>query len=175
MKADELNDALQHGGFAATVDHACLRLVLDTNAVLDWLLFRDQGFTPISSALASGAAVALTSEACLEELRRVLNYPEFKLDVLRQTELLQQYRRHVAIVDVVDERAAPDGDASPDGIPRCKDPDDQKFLELASQQGAMLVTKDKLLLQLARRVAKGRRFLILRPDLLVQRYLTLPI
>ena len=81
----------------------------------------------------------------------MLNYPEFKLDVPLQAELLQQYRRHVALVDVVDERAASDGDASPDGIPRCKDPDDQKFLELASQQGAILVTKDKLLLQLARR------------------------
>ena len=34
----------------------------------------------------------------------------------------------MTIVEVVDEGAAPGGVASSDGIPRCKDPDDQKFL-----------------------------------------------
>jgi len=37
-------------------------------------------------------------------------------------------------------------------LPRCKDPDDQKFLELAARTGAnLLVSKDKALLRLARK------------------------
>jgi len=147
-----------------------LRLVLDTNAVLDWLLFRDQGFLPIAAAIESGAAVALTDEVCVEELRRVLRYPEFKLDEARQAELMKQYLQHVRVVEAIEASSPDENEMSSTGIPRCKDPDDQKFLELASQQAAILVTKDKLLLKLARRVAKGGRFLILRPDLLLQRH-----
>jgi putative PIN family toxin of toxin-antitoxin system len=160
----------QDGPLNADGVRGMLRLVLDTNAVLDWLLFRDKGFLAISAAIESRGAVALTSDACLEELRRVLRYPEFKLDESRQAELLEQYHRHVCVVEVTEPALPSEGNDSMAAIPRCKDPDDQKFLELASQQGAILVTKDKLLLQLARRVAKGGRFLILRPDLLVQRY-----
>jgi predicted nucleic acid-binding protein len=38
------------------------------------------------------------------------------------------------------------------GLPRCSDPHDQKFLELALASGAdILVTKDQALLELARR------------------------
>lgn len=163
--------ALQHGAAAIAEFPALLRLVLDTNAVLDWLLFRDKGFAPISAAIDSGAAVALTDDTCLEELRRVLCYPEFKLDEARQAELMAKYRQHVRIVEVSGAATTDADRIASIGVPRCKDPDDQKFLELASRHSAILVTKDKLLLQLARRVAKGGRFLILRPDLLVQRFL----
>ena len=140
-------------------------LVLDTNAVLDWLLFRDRGLARIAAAIESGAATALTSKPCLEELCRVLGYPEFKLDEDKQAALLQHYQQYVQVIDIV---------ADADWaivVPLCKDPDDQKFLELASQERAVLVTKDKLLLHLARRVAKAGRFLILRPDQLVERHL----
>lgn len=167
----ESDSALQHDAAAALVMPSSLRLVLDTNAVLDWLLFRDKGFAPISAAIESGAAVALTNGECLEELRHVLRYPEFKLDQMRQAELLAQYLRHACVVDVTMAMTPDGGEPISTGIPRCRDPDDQKFLELAWQQRTILVTKDKLLLQLARRVEKGGRFRILRPDLLVQRYL----
>ena len=172
MTAGQSHVAVQQDGpLIPDGAHGMLRLVLDTNAVLDWLLFRDKGFLAISAAIESRLAVALTSGACLEELRRVLRYPEFKLDSDRQAQLLEQYCRHVCVVEVMDLALPSEGPAAMAAIPRCKDPDDQKFLELASQQGAILVTKDKLLLQLAKRVANGGRFLILRPDLLVQRYL----
>jgi predicted nucleic acid-binding protein len=50
-------------------------------------------------------------------------------------------------------------------LPRCADPDDQKFLELALASGAeCLLSKDKALLQLARRTAREGWFLILCPS-----------
>lgn len=168
---EECDDATQHEGVEKPAAPASLRLVLDTNAVLDWLLFRDKGFGPISAVIESGAARVFASEACLEELRRVLRYPEFGLEESRQAELLQRYRQCVCVVDVVENPMPADDADSSTLIPRCKDPDDQKFLELAARQAAVLVTRDKLLLQLSRRAEKGGRFRILRPDLLVQRYL----
>ncbi len=50
-------------------------------------------------------------------------------------------------------------------LPVCSDRDDQKFLELARDaQAAVLVTKDKALLKLARRTAKAGMFRILTPQ-----------
>jgi predicted nucleic acid-binding protein len=47
-------------------------------------------------------------------------------------------------------------------LPACRDPDDQKFLEAAlAARAEFLVTKDRGLLDLARRVA---RFRILTPE-----------
>jgi predicted nucleic acid-binding protein len=51
--------------------------------------------------------------------------------------------------------------ASAAELPRCKDPDDQKFLELAASAGAqLLISKDQAVLELAPRVT---RFRILAP------------
>jgi uncharacterized protein len=50
-------------------------------------------------------------------------------------------------------------------LPRCKDKDDQKFLELARDGGAhWLVTADKLLLRLRRGRRLENLFGILTPD-----------
>jgi predicted nucleic acid-binding protein len=50
-------------------------------------------------------------------------------------------------------------------LPRCEDPDDQKFLELAWHVCAShLVTRDKALLKLAPRVAQLGRVAVLAPD-----------
>jgi predicted nucleic acid-binding protein len=54
-------------------------------------------------------------------------------------------------------------------LPLCKDPDDQKFLELAFSSGAdVLITKDRALLDLSRRkkrqVGRTLSFRVLTPD-----------
>jgi predicted nucleic acid-binding protein len=50
-------------------------------------------------------------------------------------------------------------------LPNCSDRDDQKFLELARDAGAaILVTKDKALLKLARRTARDGLFRIMPPE-----------
>ena len=123
-----------------------LRVVLDTNAWLDWLVFRDPGIEPVREAVAAGAAELFIDEACEAELVRVLAYPlgRFTLDAAGQERALAEAR---AVARRWDDPAR---DAA---LPACRDPDDQKFLALAAACGAhLLVSKDLELLRLAKRV-----------------------
>lgn len=120
-------------------------LVLDTNVVLDLLLFEDAIAYPILAALQHGQIRCVANEATLEELRRVLAYPEFKLESVRQATLFTQYQRLVRVLDTQPVSVE---------LPICSDPDDQKFLELAASSHAdLLVSKDRALLKLRRRCA----------------------
>ena len=49
------------------------RLVLDTNVVLDWLLFRNPGCEPLAEALTSGRALWVATAAMHDELRTCLH------------------------------------------------------------------------------------------------------
>ncbi|MBW8329654.1 MAG: putative toxin-antitoxin system toxin component, PIN family [Thiobacillus sp.] len=128
-------------------------LVLDTNVVLDLLYFDDVVARPLRHALEDGRMRCVVTDATLEEWRRVLTYPEFALDATRQTELFARYQALSV--------GAGDGAVS-SGLPRCSDPDDQKFIELAAASGAQgLVSKDHAVLKLCRRCAP--RFRIMTP------------
>ena len=132
-----------------------MRVVLDTNVVLDLVLFHDQGVEPLRAAIEAGRIVAVTSLACLDELRRVLAYPQFGLDVAKQQSAFAWMEAHAECVGQPPVQNL---------LPRCGDPDDQKFLDLAwAARAAHLVTKDRALLRLARRVAKLGRFLVSLP------------
>ena len=129
-----------------------LRLVLDTNVVLDLFHWANTDAAPIMAALAGGQVACLADTETLDELQRVLTYPQLKLTPEMGAD---RYRRYSGFVHLV-----PDGEAPP--LPRCKDRDDQKFLELAARCGAnFLVTKDKALLRLRGRTTLG--FRILKP------------
>lgn len=129
-------------------------LVLDTNVVLDLLHFGDAEVLPILAALQCLEAQCWTDAAGLDELARVVGYPEFGLDAAAGRLLLARYGELARVASVAPWPGRP--------LPRCKDPDDQKFLELAARVGAeMLVTKDKALLALAR--SQGLAFRILTP------------
>ena len=138
------------------------RLVLDTNAALDWLMFRDRQFESIAAAIEAHHVQLFTDDACLAELDRVLQYTKFGLDETRRTELSAKYRAHVTLRPVED-----DDPALFVPLPLCSDPDDQKFMELAFHTSAILVTKDKALLRL-RRAAKAARLVIMHPDHLTE-------
>jgi predicted nucleic acid-binding protein len=58
----------------ASIAQTSLRLVLDTNVWLDWLVFDDAGIAPIRNAVSQGYANVFLSEACEAELVRVLAY-----------------------------------------------------------------------------------------------------
>ena len=132
------------------------RCVLDTNVVLDLVVFRDPGVALIAQAIRSGAAVPVTSHDCLEELCRVLGYPQLKLDGSRRLAAFECYRAQTQVVDVPSTSPAP--------LPQCADADDQKFLQLAWHSNARyLITKDKALLRLARAVARTGRFIVVTP------------
>ncbi len=131
-----------------------LRLVLDTNVWLDWLVFDDPGIAAIRAAVAAKRAEVFIDAACEAELERALGYDLGKtrtLDAAGRDGCLALCRRVARRID----SAVTEAERAQ--LPACRDPDDQKFLEaaLASRAG-FLVTKDRALLDLARRVTHFR-------------------
>ena len=139
---------------------SAVRLVLDTNVWLDWLVFADAGITPIKDAVARGAATIFISVACELELMRVFGYPLSgrALTVEAQSAALAQCR---VLARAVEDYAEPH---IIDALPKCEDPGDQMFLELARDCRAdALITKDRDLLALATRKVRPLPFRILTP------------
>ena len=135
------------------------RLVLDTHVWLDWLVFDDPCVAAIRSAVDDGRAEAYIDAVCEEELVRVLarGFAKRTLDAQVQAAVLATCRRLAHRVDA----AAPEGARA--ALPRCGDPDDQKFLEAALAADAQfLITKDRKLLALSRK--RGIQFRIVRPE-----------
>lgn len=134
-------------------------IVIDTNVLLSLYVFADSRYAPLRTRIESGEWQAITNEPCLAEFARVLTYPMFKLPALTQQTVLTEYKNHARQMDF----SAPSGLAVP--LPRCTDVDDQKFLELARDGRARwLITCDKALLKLARRLRQARMFLVVTPE-----------
>lgn len=135
-----------------------LRCVLDTNVVLDLWHWPSPALDPLRECLARGWLGVYGDGPAREELARVVAYPKLGLSPGDQARVLLQYGR--TVIPVADEGPAP-------ALPRCRDRDDQKFLELAARSGAhWLISRDKCLLRLQRpRVWPGYplRFSILPP------------
>ena len=142
-----------------------LRLVIDTNVALDLLHWHDPSVARLRQTLLDGDALWLTDDDCADEFRRVLAYPEFKLDPAAQSALASQYRGLA--------RALPAAEWMParDKLPLCRDPDDQKFVVLAvAVRADVLLTRDKALLKLARRIRNvAPQLLIATPKALLQK------
>lgn len=146
------------------------RLVLDTNVCLDLFVFDDMEVAPLRAALRQGSVVAVTHADCRDEWLRVLDYPQLGLDAARREAARRAFDATVHLL-AVDLAAPPghagDGDIHPTQsprLPRCADPDDQKFLQLALASGARwLLSRDAALLALARRCTRDGLFSILPP------------
>ena len=133
---------------------AGVRVVLDTQVWLDWLVFDDPSVVALREAQSAGRVEIVIDEPCEAELVRVLGYDlgKYSLEPHEQTHCVARARS-------VARRVLP-GDAG--DLPRCRDPDDQKFLELAAGAGAqVLISKDRAVLALASRIT---RFRILAPQ-----------
>ncbi|MBN3802875.1 putative toxin-antitoxin system toxin component, PIN family [Paraburkholderia sp. Ac-20336] len=138
-----------------------LRVVLDSNVWIDILVFDDPHTRPIAAALESGALAALIDARCLAELTYVLDYPQFAHRNVDKTAALAFVARFAQMVE-------PPATVEPaEGVrplPQCKDRDDQKFLELAHTARAdWLVSKDRAVLKLAKRIARDFGFQIAQP------------
>ena len=143
-----------------------LRLVLDTNIWLDWLAFDDATIAPLKRAQAAGVIKIFSDAACTRELIAVLNYDLGKRSLDAETQKIKfaEFQRLVRPQpDPPSLRKAGSADeATP--LPKCRDPDDQKFLELARDCDVdYLVTKDKALLVLARRKTRPPPCRIITP------------
>ncbi|MBA2238354.1 MAG: putative toxin-antitoxin system toxin component, PIN family [Lysobacter sp.] len=134
-------------------------IVIDTNAWLDLLLFEDPRASALREALRDGVVSAIASEPCREEWSRVLGYPQLGLDPARRRALTIAFDELVHSHDVhADFR-------EPIVLPRCRDRDDQKFVQLAYDTRARwLVSRDREVLALGRRTARAGWFEILTPQ-----------
>jgi predicted nucleic acid-binding protein len=119
--------------------------VLDTQVVLDWLVFREPAVQPLASRLEAGAVRWLLAPTLADELMQVLERPF----LARWMSDLSGVRAAVARwAHRVDD---PPPVGRPDIHPRCRDVDDQKFIDVGlHHRAAWLVTRDRALLALAR-------------------------
>jgi putative PIN family toxin of toxin-antitoxin system len=148
----------ERGGAPELVLLRKMRLVLDTQVWLDWLIFGDDSVSGLRATIEAGHAELVIDDACFAELERVLAYPLGRRSV-DAVACLSACRTWTTRVE------AGSGEALYD-LPQCRDPDDQKFLTLAARAAAdCLVTRDRELLRLSRRCAT--RFQIVRPSAFV--------
>jgi predicted nucleic acid-binding protein len=103
-----------------------LDLVVDTNVVLDLLLFRDPRAVVLREGLASGRYRWIACPPMRTELARVLDRGGFGRWAVDREAVLAAYDG--SVVDI-------DPPASP-GTLRCSDGDDQVFIDLAMQRRA---------------------------------------
>nr|WP_315598665.1 putative toxin-antitoxin system toxin component, PIN family [uncultured Cupriavidus sp.] len=135
------------------------RVVLDSNIWVDLLVFRDPHVEPIRAALAAGTIAPVIRADCREELRRVLAYPQFARFAVDIDAALAEVDRLTTLEPLPQQPEA-------DGIrlPKCRDTDDQKFIELAhSARAALLVSKDKAVLKLRSRLRRTSGVEVLAP------------
>lgn len=120
-------------------------IVLDTNVVLDLLVFDDPATPALQQALTDGALRWIATSVMREELARVLDYPHLvaRLDYYRLSAdaVLAAFDRQVQLVGV-----------APKAPMVCRDPDDQKFIDLAVAHRAALLSKDHAVLKLRKRL-----------------------
>lgn len=121
-----------------------LRAVLDTNVWLDWLVFNDAGIAPLKAGHTARQLKIFRSLPGEQELERVLAYKAIE-------PLVGEALRPVLMDKMRSVSHLHDGSTRVGWLPRCRDADDQPFLELARDCGAaVLITKDRDLLELAR-------------------------
>jgi predicted nucleic acid-binding protein len=122
-------------------------IVIDTNIVLDLLVFDDPLWVPLRAALAAGELRWLATAAMRDELLRVLGYP------LIARRLQKDARQADAVMAAFDAQVHAVADVPPRARFVCKDPDDQIFIDLAVAQTARLLSKDQAVLSMRKRLA----------------------
>ena len=134
-----------------------LDLVLDTNVVLDWLAFRHPFGATLEEALTSGRCRWLRTAAMRDELAHVI-----ARDTLKRWAI--DARAVLATFDALGVDTATPAPLGAAASPRCSDPDDQMFIDLAiAHRAHALLTRDRALLRLASR-ARRSGVLIATPE-----------
>jgi predicted nucleic acid-binding protein len=131
---------------AETLNHTRPLVILDNNAVLDWLLFQHPDGLAIGSAIGNNCMHWLGTADMRAELEHVLatgRLDRWAPDVER---ILSHWLRLC--------REVPSPPSAPIALRlRCSDPDDQMFIDLAiACRARWLVTRDRAVLKLARRM-----------------------
>jgi putative PIN family toxin of toxin-antitoxin system len=118
-------------------------VVLDTNILLDILVFNDARAADLKQAIFSGTLKPIASQKTLAELADVISRPRFKLSQATQAEILEQWHSVISLRDDSHLASAPW---------QCQDQDDQIFLDIAYQlRPTVLISKDNAVLEIASR------------------------
>jgi hypothetical protein len=112
------------------------------------LVFDDPSIASVKAAVAADRAEVFIDAACEAELERAYDLGGRTVDIAA---CIAEYRCVARRIDL------PVPGAGSARLPLCRDPDDQKFLEAAlAARAGFLVTRDRALLDLARRAAPFR-------------------
>ena len=142
MTSSEVQERVQD---AAQVAQAW---VIDTNIVLDLWLFEDPATIPLRAALQSGAISHLATDSMRGELARVLTYPHLMKRMaksnIQASDVLNRFDEYLLAAEPAAKAAC-----------TCKDPDDQKFIDLAVAHAVPLLSKDKAILCMKKRLLQS--------------------
>ena len=117
------------------------RLVLDTNVILDLLVFKDPSTEPIRLLLDAKQVDAVRTPASMAELIDVIGRPTFKLNREDQATIVRAWETSSRLLEDMAIEPAPF---------TCRDPDDQVFIDMAySIRPAFLLSKDLRVLELS--------------------------
>ena len=129
----------------AAADEPARPVVVDTNVALDLLIFSDPRTAPLRALLAQGRLAWIATQVMRDELERVLAYPHIaaRMDYSRvdAAQVLAGFDAHVRLVN-----------SAPRVAYVCKDADDQKFIDLAAEHRAILLSKDKAVICMRKRL-----------------------
>ena len=119
--------------------------MLDTNIVLDVFVFNDAAAQPVRDGLAASQLDWIATPAMRVELERVLGYPQIVPRLafyqLSAGDVLAHFDARARLLPV------------PAKAPvTCSDADDQMFIDLAVAQRSTLLSKDKAVMSMARRL-----------------------
>ena len=122
-------------------------VVLDTNIVLDVFVFNDALAQPLKKALEACELDWLATQAMRDELERVLAYPQIiprlAFYELGAADVLAAFDRHARLTEM----------PAKAGV-TCSDADDQKFIDLAVAAKAILLSKDRAVTSMAKRLVR---------------------
>jgi putative PIN family toxin of toxin-antitoxin system len=118
-------------------------VVLDTNLVLDLFVFKDPAVATLKTALSSGELTWISTEAMQLELSRVLTYGH----ITKALDHKQLVAKEVEELAFSLGKLVPVPPPASHGV-RCRDRDDQIFVDLAVAHQASLLSKDKAVLAL---------------------------
>ncbi|MCV2368169.1 PIN domain-containing protein [Roseateles oligotrophus] len=130
-------------------------VVIDTQVIMDWLVFKNKSVMPLIESVQAGALSWIGLTAMKAELLHVLGRG-----------IASSYGPDLALIDEAFARWCRVIDHAPLPAIRlvCRDKDDQMFIDLAlSERAQYLISKDRAVLALAKR-ARRAGLAILTPE-----------
>jgi putative PIN family toxin of toxin-antitoxin system len=121
------------------------QIILDTNIALDLLVFDDAATAPLREALQTEQLQWIATAPMRDELQRVLAYPQI-------VKRLQFYGKTAGQVLQATDALVRTVAVPPKASVTCKDPDDQKFIDLAVAQRCLVLSKDQAVLSMHKRL-----------------------